>query len=118
MIYEQLGKDVGSLVDEKNKAYGDSFAQCGEFLKLLWPAGVPSAEYGDMLAVVRIFDKLKRIATNKDFGGESPFRDIAGYALLGLASANAQHLSNPPDGCRCELCVVRGYTKSLGSGRL
>ena len=85
MNYELLGKDVGALVDEKNKAYGDSFAKCGEFLRLLWPAGVPPADYGDMLGVIRIFDKLVRIATNKDFGGESPFRDIAGYGLLGLA---------------------------------
>jgi hypothetical protein len=37
-----------------------------------------------MLCVVRIFDKLKRIATNKDAFGESPYGDIIGYGLLGL----------------------------------
>ncbi len=36
-----------------------------------------------MLALVRIFDKMKRIATQKDAFGESPFKDIAGYGLLG-----------------------------------
>ena len=40
-------------------------------------------QYTDMLAVVRIFDKLFRIATRKDAFGESPFKDIAGYGLLG-----------------------------------
>jgi len=85
MKYEQLGREVGALVDKKNDAYGGSFDKCGEFLRLLWPDGVPVGSYGDMLAVVRIFDKMVRIATNKDFGGESPFRDIAGYGLLGLA---------------------------------
>ena len=33
-----------------------------------------------------MIDKLFRIATRKDAFGESPYRDIAGYALLGLVS--------------------------------
>ena len=40
-----------------------------------------------MLAVVRIVDKLFRIATDKDAFGESPFKDIAGYGILGVANA-------------------------------
>jgi hypothetical protein len=82
--YEELAKKVGQLVDEKNKAYGNSFADVGEFLKILYPDGVSPESYTDMLCVVRIFDKLKRIATNKNAYGESPYRDLAGYALLGL----------------------------------
>ena len=81
--YAELGKEIGEIVDEKNEAYGDSFATSGEFLKLLWPDGIPPEDYGDALALVRIFDKCKRIATRKDAFGESPYRDIAGYGLLG-----------------------------------
>jgi len=81
--YEELGKQIGALVDEKNKAYGDSFGQVGKFLEILYPNGIPVSAYTDALCIVRIFDKLKRIATNKDAFGESPYRDIAGYALLG-----------------------------------
>lgn len=40
-----------------------------------------------MLAITRIVDKLFRIATDKDAFGESPFKDIAGYGILGLANA-------------------------------
>ena len=82
--YQELAKDIADLVTEKQKAYGNSFDQAGDFLRLLYPNGIPPESYGDMLCVVRIFDKLKRIATNKDAFGESPWGDIIGYGLLGL----------------------------------
>jgi len=83
--YAKLGGQVGKLVDRKNKAYGNSFGEAGSFLKILYPDGVPPEKYDDMLCVVRIFDKLKRIATKKDAFGESPYGDIVGYGLLGLS---------------------------------
>lgn len=82
--YEQLGIEVGELVGQKNRAYGDSFNKTGDFLKLLYPNGIKPEQYTDALCIVRIYDKLMRIATNKDALGESPYRDIAGYALLGM----------------------------------
>ena len=82
--FKELAERVGELVDEKNANYGNSFSESGEFLKLLYPNGIPPESYGDMLCVVRIFDKLKRIATKKDAFGESPYSDIVGYGLLGL----------------------------------
>ena len=82
--YTELAEKIGKLVDEKNAAYGSSFDQAGDFLKLLYPDGIPVDSYTDMLCVVRIFDKLKRIATRKDAFGESPYGDIVGYGLLGL----------------------------------
>ncbi len=85
--YEKLGTEIGQLVDRKNKVYGNSFNEAGEFLKILYPEGVNPESYQDMLCVVRIFDKLKRIATDKDALGESPFADIAGYGLLGLETS-------------------------------
>lgn len=83
--FEQIATEVGKLVAEKNQAYGDSFAQCGRFLELLYPEGIQPEQYSDVLALVRIFDKQMRIATRKDAFGESPYRDIAGYGLLGAA---------------------------------
>lgn len=82
--YEELGKEIGQLVDEKNKAYGDSFAKSGEFLKLLYTDGIKPEQYIDALALVRIFDKQKRIATRKNAFGESPYSDIVGYGMLGV----------------------------------
>ncbi len=84
MTYTELATEVGALVDVKNKAYGNSFDVSGAFLRLLYPAGIKPEQYDDALAMVRIFDKQKRIATDKDALGESPYKDIVGYGLLGL----------------------------------
>ncbi len=86
--YQKLANEVGALVDLKNQAYGNSFDQAGDFLKLLYPDGIPPEKYSDMLCVVRIFDKLKRIATKKDALAESPYADLVGYGLLGLEKDN------------------------------
>ncbi len=82
--YEDLATRVGELVDEKNEKYGNSFDLAGEFLKLLWPNGCPVEQYDDLLAMTRIFDKMKRIATDCDAFGESPYQDLVGYGLLAL----------------------------------
>lgn len=84
--FVKLARSVGELVTEKNAAYGDSFAQCGDFLKLLYPDGIRPDQYLDALALVRIFDKMKRIATDATALGENPYQDIAGYGLLGWHS--------------------------------
>lgn len=85
--YETRGRKIGALVDEKQVAYGDSFGKSGEIMRILYPNGIPSDKIDDALCVVRIIDKLFRIATNRDALGESPYLDIAGYALLGAARA-------------------------------
>lgn len=85
--YEQAGVNLGKLVAEKNRAYGDSFAKCGEFLKLLYPDGIEPDQYKDALSLVRIFDKQMRIANQKEAFSENPYRDIAGYGLLGMQDA-------------------------------
>ena len=82
-IYQEKAIKVASLVQEKNKAYGSSFAKAGEFLKLLYPKGIHPSQYKDALLLVRIFDKQMRIATDKDAFGENPYQDIMGYGLLG-----------------------------------
>ena len=86
MNYVKIANSIGSLTAEKNAAYGDSFGQACDVLKVLYPNGVQADQYKDMLAVVRVIDKLFRIANKKDAFGESPWRDICGYALLGIAN--------------------------------
>lgn len=85
--YQQLGSDLGKLVDEKQAAYGDSFGNAGKILAALYPNGVRPDQMDDMLAIVRIVDKMFRIANQKDAFNENPFKDIAGYGLLGMAAA-------------------------------
>jgi hypothetical protein len=81
--FEQVAAEIGALVAEKNAAYGDSFAKTGAFLQFLYPDGIRPEQYGDALCLVRIFDKMMRIANQKNAFGESPYRDIAGYGIVG-----------------------------------
>ncbi len=84
-LFEEIGAEIGRLVADKQKAYGDSFGRAGGILKILWPNGVPVEAYDKMLTVVRVIDKLFRIATDQDAFGESPWRDVAGYSILEVA---------------------------------
>ena len=85
-VYQEIGNDVGKLVKEKNEAYGDSFNESHKVLSALYPSGIKPEQYLDMLAIVRVIDKLFRIATKKDAFGENPWRDICGYSILGIAN--------------------------------
>jgi len=82
--FQEIGNSIGGLVDEKNAAYGDSFARAGKIMQVLYPEGVGAHQLDDALAIVRVLDKLFRIATKKDAFGEDPWRDIAGYAILAV----------------------------------
>jgi hypothetical protein len=87
--YATLAAQVAATVERKNKAYGDSFGKSGAVLAILYPAGIPLDAYGDALTIVRVVDKLFRIATDRDALGESPWQDIAGYALLAVRRVEA-----------------------------
>lgn len=86
MKYSEMGRLLGELTQMKNTAYGDSFAKSGDILAILYPNGIRPEQYRDALAIVRVIDKLFRIATRKDAFGESPWKDIAGYGILGAVS--------------------------------
>jgi len=83
--FEEIGANVGKLVAGKQAAYGDSFGRAGQVLRELYPTGIAPAQYDELLTIARVLDKLFRVATDKDAYGESPWQDIAGYALLALA---------------------------------
>ena len=91
--YENLARDIGKLVAEKNKAYGDSFGEASKILEVLYPNGIPISGYRDALALIRVIDKLFRLANKKDAFGESPWRDICGYAILGVANDESKDAS-------------------------
>ena len=84
--YKKIGQEIGLLVQEKNKAYGDSFGQACKILEVLYPGGIKPEQYRDALAITRVIDKLFRLANKKDAFGESPWKDICGYAMLGIAN--------------------------------
>jgi len=84
MDYSDIGKEVGKLVANKKMAYGDSFGKSGECLRQMYPEGIFPQQYDDLLTIVRILDKLFRIASNPTAFAENPYQDIVGYGLLGM----------------------------------
>lgn len=84
--FEKIAAKIAKIVTEKNIAYGDSFGNSATIVRALWPNGIRPDQYDDLLCVIRVIDKLFRVATRKDAFGESPWGDINGYSLLALAA--------------------------------
>jgi hypothetical protein len=121
--YDDLGKEIGALVTSKQRQYGDSAGRSGRILEVLYPNGLKPHQYDDALLVIRCLDKFSRIAQRgedgQDLGGESPYFDLGGYAILGLHKdrerkksaskpmcAGCSHTAGHAPGCRYELGVV------------
>ena len=94
MTYEARARALGRLVESKQCQYGDSAGRAGQIMRVLYPEGIAPHRYDDALLVVRVLDKLSRIAQRgadgQDLGGESPWQDIAGYGLLGQSKDEGQ----------------------------
>ena len=90
-IFMQLATDLGKLLAEKNLAYGDAFSKTTQILTLLYPQGIKVQQYKDVHVLVRMLDKMSRIAQDNDPMGESPYKDLAGYAILAQANLIAQN---------------------------
>ena len=84
---ERMATEIGSLCVRKEQEYGSAVYVTTEIMRALYPGGIRSHQMGDALLLVRIADKMCRIASRDedgdDKGGESPYEDIAGYGLLG-----------------------------------
>lgn len=119
--YKDLAEKIGELVDNKNKAYGSSFDQAGEFLKLLYPNGIPVEAYTDALCIVRIFDKLKRLSNSGNLpaneGKIDAWKDIVGYGLLGLhkdgGSQKVENAEPPPEPKKAQESLAAPVPKTI-----
>jgi hypothetical protein len=110
----ELATGLGDLLADKQAQYGDSVGATSEILRQLYPDGITPENYDGLQLVVRILDKLKRVATHglgNDLGRENPMLDVAGYGLLAVelaerrrslganeASTDVGHTASP-DGC-------------------
>lgn len=95
--FTEIAADISAEVTKKNGAYGNSVGKSGDVLRILYPNGIQPEQYDDLQLVTRIIDKLFRIATDKDALGESPYRDMAGYGILGMAKDEAAVLAEAAD---------------------
>lgn len=80
--YQKIAKSMADLVTLKQEKYGDSFGKTKLLFEILYPDGIKKEQYKDILAIVRILDKINRIATDETALGEDPWKDINGYSLL------------------------------------
>lgn len=86
--FRRISNDLARLVERKQRQYGDSATRSEEILRVLYPSGVRPKDYPGLLLLVRVLDKLSRVAEGCQ-GDENPWRDIAGYAMLALAREEA-----------------------------
>ena len=83
--FEKIANELATILKEKNEAYGNAFDKTTAILTLLYPNGISVEQYKDVHVIVRMLDKISRIARDNDPFGESPYKDLAGYAILSLA---------------------------------
>jgi hypothetical protein len=95
-IYEKTALYIAKMLEEKNKSYGNAYGKAPDFLSLLYPDGVSPDQYKDMLFVLRIFDKLMRIANQKGAFNEDAYMDGAGYFTLALIEDERTKEENQP----------------------
>ena len=95
--FAEIGAEVGKLVSDKQRAYGDSFGRSGECLRQMFPEGIQPNQYDDLLTIARILDKLFRIANNPTAFDENPYQDIVGYGLLGMNRHSSTSTSSKKD---------------------
>jgi hypothetical protein len=81
--YEQVASEIANLVIEKQLQYGNSFQLSYDVMKVLYPNGMNVDQMKDALVIIRILDKLFRIASG-NLGSEDAFSDIVGYGLLAV----------------------------------
>jgi len=84
----EIATTQAELLEKKNKAYGNSFNKTSEHLKLLFPDGVVPEQYSDLMFIVRVLDKLSRIANSSllppEEGRLDAYLDCNGYTFLGI----------------------------------
>jgi hypothetical protein len=95
--FAEIGDNVGKLVSDKQRAYGDSFGRSGECLRQMFPTGIKPEQYDDLLTIARILDKLFRIANNPNAFDENPYQDIVGYGLMGMSRHTNTSTSSKKD---------------------
>jgi hypothetical protein len=86
--FQDIALETADTLVLKDKAYGSSFNKTAEFLKLLFPDGVVDDQYSHLMYIVRVLDKIGRIANCSllppEEGVLDAYKDINGYTTLML----------------------------------
>ncbi len=85
----KVGRDGVLHTIDKNRQYGDAVRKTVDILHALFPDGIRPDQYGDLLLIVRVQDKMVRLASYnskthpRSADDESPWADVRGYGILG-----------------------------------
>lgn len=92
--FQEIAVKIGKFTDMKNEAYGSSVDATYEVLKIFLKKyknddntyTIPESLLKHIFLQVRMIDKQNRIFNNPDGDKmeESPYRDLAGYSLIGV----------------------------------
>ena len=82
--FHKISYTLANLLAMKERNYGQSFNLTGDILRIMAPDGIKPDQYDEVLTVVRTIEKLFRVMKGAP-DEESPYLDIAGYAMLALA---------------------------------
>ena len=83
--------DLGRLLEEKNRQYGNSYIIVPGILRILYPTtGIKPHQYGDASTIIRILDKISRRAAGNPDAAED-WRDIGGYGVVKLAEVEEKN---------------------------
>jgi len=86
---EAIARDVAGMVREKNRGYGGALQKVSRTLSILFPNGVPTSKYHDVAILIRVLDKICRIASANDKDvKKDAWLDITGYGLLRLSEGD------------------------------
>ena len=81
----KLAYDLGKKAAQKNSDYGSAFDQINRIFLILYPDGIKPQQYSDATILVRMLDKVCRIANGgSKFFAEDSWHDIFGYSLVRL----------------------------------
>jgi len=69
----KICNEIADLLVEKNKSYGNSFAE---------PIGIFSKQTPREQVAIRIDDKINRVAKGGEFPGDDTIIDLIGYLVL------------------------------------
>ena len=101
MDIRSIATEILETVIAKDAAYGSSCARTAEMLKSLYPNGVKPEDYLHLGLIVRMLDKMGRIANGHL---EDSYEDLAGYSTQG-ALLSRVHNNSSVQSSTCPVCA-------------
>ena len=73
--FKKITDDLAQILSIKDEAYGNAFDKTTQSLSLLYPNGIKVEQYKDLHVIIRMLDKISRIARGIPVGGDIEYAD-------------------------------------------